>query len=207
VPSAPESPVLPDARHRLLEAAVRAIRTQGYSATSVDSLCRAAGVTKGAFFHHFSSKDALAVAVARHWSDRSAALFASAPYHRPEDPLDRVLAYVDFRTDLLAGAVQEFTCLAGTLVQEAWGTSDEIRAACDASIAGHAETLVADIEAARERHGVRSADWDAGSLALHTQAVLQGAFILAKCKGGPEVARDMAAHLKRYIQLLFGRNP
>ena len=41
------------------------------------------------------------------------------------------------------------------------------------------------------------------SLALHTQAALQGAFILAKAKGGPAAAADTVAHLKRYFRLLF----
>lgn len=195
-----------DARAKLLDAALSVIRAQGYAATSVDDLCRAAGVTKGAFFHHFASKDALAVAAANHWSETTGALFAAAPYHAHADPLDRVLGYVDFRIGLLAGGVPDFTCLAGTLVQEAYGASDDIRAACDASISGHAATLVADIEAARKKYKI-GGDWSAESLALHTQAVLQGAFILAKCKGGPEVARDMALHLKRYIQLLFRRIP
>jgi TetR/AcrR family transcriptional regulator, transcriptional repressor for nem operon len=34
---------------------------------------------------------------------------------------------------------------------------------------------------------------------------LQGAFILAKAKGDSEIARDSTAHLKRYIQMLFGQ--
>jgi len=37
-----------DARTKLLEAALSVIRAKGYSATSVDELCAAAGVTKGA---------------------------------------------------------------------------------------------------------------------------------------------------------------
>ncbi len=45
--------------------------------------------------------------------------------------------------------------------------------------------------------------WTAASLALHTQAVLQGAFILAKAKGGPEIALQSVDHLKRYVELLF----
>lgn len=52
------------ARARLLDAAVETIRTKGYSATTVDELCAAAGVTKGAFFHHFDTKEDLAVAAA-----------------------------------------------------------------------------------------------------------------------------------------------
>jgi hypothetical protein len=45
-----------NARDRLLNAAVCIVRQKGYHATSVDELCAAANVTKGAFFHHFKSK-------------------------------------------------------------------------------------------------------------------------------------------------------
>ena len=51
-------------------------------------------------------------------------------------------------------------------------------------------------------YGVR-AKWSAQSLALYTQTVLQGAFILAKAKGGPDVAVASIDHLRRYIELLF----
>ncbi len=194
-----------DARTKLLNAAIEVVRKQGYAATSVDELCKKAGVTKGAFFHHFESKNALAVAAANHWSETTGALFAGAPYHAPADPLDRVLAYIDFRRELLRGTPAEFTCFAGTAVQEAFATSDDIRAACKSSIFGHAETLVADISEAMRRHKVKG-DWTAQSLALHTQAVLQGAFILAKATGDAAVAVDSANHLRRYVELLFNRS-
>jgi TetR/AcrR family transcriptional regulator, transcriptional repressor for nem operon len=192
------------AREKLLEAALKLIRARGYSATSVDDLCKEAGVTKGAFFHHFPSKDALAVAAANHWAEVTGALFVSAPYHAHARPLDRVIGYVDFRRDILAGELWEFTCLVGTMTQEVYGSQDDIRAACEASICGHAKTLEADIEAAMQEHHIQG-DWNAPSLALHTQAVLQGAFILAKATGKVEVAIDSALHLKRYIQLLFNQ--
>jgi TetR/AcrR family transcriptional regulator, transcriptional repressor for nem operon len=77
-----------------------------------------------------------------------------------------------------------------------------IRQACERSIAGHAATLEADIDAAmRERN--MAPDWTAKSLALHTQVVLQGAFILAKATGGAEIAVDSIDHLIRYLELLF----
>jgi TetR/AcrR family transcriptional repressor of nem operon len=180
----------PGAREKLLDASFVLIREKGYSATSVDELCVAAGVTKGAFFHHFESKDALAVAAANRWSEISNALFKTAPYHKHRDPLDRVLGYLEFRKALLTGEVAQFSCLAGTMLQEVYGTHAEIREACEASISGHAATLEADIT-------------EAQTLALHTQAVLQGAFILAKAKGGPDVAAASIDHLRRYIELLF----
>lgn len=198
----------PHARAKLLDAALKVIRAKGYSATTIDELCAAAGVTKGALFHHFKSKDDLAVAAADHWSEVTGALFAAAPYHDPADPLDRVLGYIDFRKSLLQGDVADFTCLVGTMVQESYDTAPAIRDACNRSISGHAETLETDIQAAIDSRGL-SPDWTAKSLALHTQAVLQGAFILAKAKGGAAIAADSIDHLARYLELLFrpGEHP
>jgi TetR/AcrR family transcriptional repressor of nem operon len=193
------------ARNRLLDAAFCIIRRKGYAATSVEELCTRAGVTKGAFFHHFPSKDSLAVAAVNQWTSMSTALFSSAPYHRFEDPLDRVLGYLDFRRAMLRGGVAEFSCLAGTMVQEAYGTHPDIREACDASMGSHAAKVEIDIAAAMKRYRIR-APWTAESLALHTQAVLQGAFILAKAQGDAAVAETSIDHLRRYIELLFRRS-
>jgi TetR/AcrR family transcriptional repressor of nem operon len=192
------------ARGRLLEAATAVIREKGYAATSVDELCAKAGVTKGAFFHHFPSKGAVAVAAVDRWSEVSYALFGAAPYHQLNDPLDRVLGYLDLRKAMLSGPVAEFTCLAGTMVQEVYETHPDIRRACDASIGGHAAGLEADIAAAMKLYGVRG-PWTAQSLALHTQVVLQGAFVLAKARGDAAVAEASVDHLRRYVELLFRR--
>jgi TetR/AcrR family transcriptional regulator, transcriptional repressor for nem operon len=190
------------AREKLLDASLSLIREKGYAATSVDELCAHAGVTKGAFFHHFKSKDALAIAAANQWSALTGAFFETAPYQKHADPLDRVLGYLDFRKAILQGEIAEFTCLVGTMVQEAYATNPEIRAACEASISAHAAKIEADIAAAIKEHRIRAVG-SAKSLALHTQAVLQGAFILAKAKGDAEVAAASIEHLRRYIELLF----
>jgi TetR/AcrR family transcriptional regulator, transcriptional repressor for nem operon len=190
------------ARQKLLNAAFALIREKGYVATTVDELCARAGVAKGSFFHHFKDKEALAVAAADYWSETTGAFFAAAPYHRHKDPVDRVLGYIEFRRSILKGEIPEFTCLVGTMVQEIYDTNPAIRDACDASISSHAEKVEADIAEAMKMHEVR-ATWTAKSLALHTQAVLQGSFILAKAKGGAEVAISSVDHLHRYIELLF----
>jgi TetR/AcrR family transcriptional repressor of nem operon len=192
------------ARHKLLEAAMHLIRSKGWSATTVDELCAAAGVTKGAFFHHFAGKEALGVAAAEHWSRTTSELFAQAPYHEPDDPLDRVLAYVAFRRGLIGGPIEAWTCVAGTLAQEVHATHPAIRDACGACIRDHAATLEADLAAAIERHGI-AGPFDAASLAEHTQTVLQGAFVVAKASGDEGAALRAVDHLRRYLELLFGR--
>ena len=201
---APAKPA--NARSKLLEAATSIVRQKGYAATSIDDLCKAAGVTKGAFFHHFPSKEALAVAGAQAWTDHAEArIFTDAPWMQPADPLDRLLAHIDFRLAMLDGPVEDFTCFVGTMVQETFATNDNIRAACDASITAYAERLAEDVQAAIDCHGIGYGVTALG-LAYHIQGVLQGAFILAKAKNDPAIARASVIHLKRYVATLFDRS-
>ena len=192
------------AKDKILRTALSRLRTNGYAATTVEDLCAGAGVTKGAFFHHFDSKEDLAVAAVDYWSEVTGELFAEAPYHKLADPLDRVLGYIDFRKALLTGELPEFTCLAGTMLQETYASNPAIREACARSITDHAATIERDIRAAIAKYGIKPA-WTATSLALYTQAVLQGAFILAKATGSAKTATDAVDHLHRYVELLFNR--
>ena len=189
-------------REVLLNSAMNLIRSKGYTATTVDDLCAEAGVSKGTFFHNFSSKEDLAVAAANHWSQVTSEFFKSAPYHQSKDPLERVLGYVRFRKDILKGSLPEFTCLVGMMVQEIYSSHPEIKEACSRSIHSHAETLEPDIKEAKKLYAPK-ADWSVASLALHTQAVIQGAYILAKAQGDAKVAAESIDHLENYIRLLF----
>lgn len=201
-----QQPERGDSKTRLLEAAIDLIRQRGFAATTVDELCQTAAVTKGAFFHHFDSKQELGVAAADYWAEMTGALFERAPYHDCNDPFDRLMAYIAFRRDLIDGEVAKFTCLVGTMAQETYASHPAIRDACAASILGHAATLEADIAAAKKARGI-DADWSPSSLARYTQAVLQGAFILAKATNDQRIAVECVDHLCRYINLLFRENP
>jgi TetR/AcrR family transcriptional regulator, transcriptional repressor for nem operon len=188
-----------ESKARILDAALRVIRTKGYSATTIDDVCATAGLTKGSFFHHFKSKDELALAATAHFAAMADGLFAAAPYRTLPDPRERVIGYVKFRKSILTGDLPEFTCLLGTLVQEAYETHPAIREACDKYISAHAALVEADIAAAKRIYAPK-AKWSPARLALFTQAALQGAFILAKAKHGPQIAADCIDHLQRYIE-------
>jgi TetR/AcrR family transcriptional repressor of nem operon len=190
-----------NSRTRLLAATIDLVRANGYSATRVEDVCAAAGVTKGSFFHHFASKEDLAIAAARQWDERASHLFALASYQREPESIDRLLGYLAFRKELLAGDIWEWSCYAGTTIQEVHETHPAIRDACAASIDHHLLFLRAMIDDVLREH--RTPRVDAESLSVHIQAVIQGAFIMAKARQDRQAAVDSLEHLNRYVEMLF----
>jgi len=191
---------------KLLNSALDVIRAKGYAGTTVDDICHKAGITKGSFFHHFKSKDELALAAAAYWSSLTEGFFAAAPYRKEKNPLDRLFGYLDFRGAILSAEIPEYTCLLGTLIQETYATHPEIRSACDRGMSLHIAVLTGDIEAAKQLYAP-TAPWSAESVGYFIQAVLQGSFIFAKAKQSPDVVRENLSHLRRYLGLLFGQTP
>ena len=189
-------------RIKILDAALNVIRSKGYADTSIDDLCAVAGLTKGGFFHHFKGKENLVLSAAKHFSDRADQLFAQADYNKIEDPLLRLLGYVDFRISIIGGALPNYTCFLGTTVQETYQTHPALREACQTYIWSHAAMVAKDIAKAKEFYQP-GAGWSAEGLALYTQAAIQGSFILAKASNGPAIAVECLRHLRRYIELLF----
>ena len=57
-------------RERILKAAEESFARDGYDATGVAGICELAGVTKGAFYHHFPSKQAVFLALLQGWLSR-----------------------------------------------------------------------------------------------------------------------------------------
>lgn len=188
-------------RNRILLTAMNMIRAKGYEATRIDDICAQAGITKGAFFHHFKSKEDLAVSTAEFFSSFAEELFAKAPFQSIEDPVERFFGYLDLRESILQGEIASYTCLAGTMVQETYNSHPAIREACSSSIFGHADTLVPILQEALESRGISGID--ARELAYFTQTVLQGAFVLCKAEGGNEPALAGIKHLKNYCRSLF----
>jgi TetR/AcrR family transcriptional repressor of nem operon len=188
-------------RERLIWAAIDVIRVKGYAAASVNDIAAAAGVTKGSFFHHFPTKEACAREAAVHWNEQAKADAASSS-DWSRSPKDRILAYLDFRMSLLDGPVAKYACYVGTVLQEVHDSHPELAADIASSLLDQAKALEPDLEAAL---GPR---WsEAHDLAVHIEATIQGALLLAKAEGGAHGARASLGHLKAYIEFNFQGGP
>src|SRR3954451_21734703 len=110
---------VPETKRKLVDAGVQLMRSRGFNATTVDHICAAAGVTKGGFFHYFKSKDDLAAAAVARFHELKEEEFARAPFRDLPDPLDRVLARLDFAKAAMGGdrGVTK-GCLLGMFAQE-----------------------------------------------------------------------------------------
>jgi AcrR family transcriptional regulator len=66
-----------ESRERILQVAEMCFAQDGYDATGVAKICRQAGMSKGAFYHHFASKQAVFIELLNRWLDRLDAQFAA----------------------------------------------------------------------------------------------------------------------------------
>src|SRR5262245_2874839 len=149
---------------KLLDAARELMLAKGYTATSVDDICEAAGLTKGSFFYYFESKEHLGRLVAERFAASAREQFQSAPFHQKKDPLDRVFGRVDFFLESSRRPGSAKGCLLGTFVQELAETHPAIREVCANCFAEVARSFQQDLDEAKAKHAPR-ARWDTRSLA------------------------------------------
>jgi TetR/AcrR family transcriptional repressor of nem operon len=179
---------------------------RGFAGTSVDAVLAEASVTKGAFFHHFPSKQALGLALVERYAAvdlQALEDFMGGAEASSDDPAEQMVAFVRLFEEAVVGlAAVQPGCLFGSFVYErelaAPGT-DEIIAH---SIHTWRERLVGKLEEAAQAHPP-AMDVDLPSLADQIFTTFQGGFILARAMDEPDHLRRQLAHVRQYVELLF----
>lgn len=195
-------------RERLLDAAEGRILAEGFAATPIEAVIEGAGVTKGAFFHHFRSKADLARALVDRYAEAEAARL-EAHMARAErlarDPLQQVLVLVAlFEEELAEEAGPPPGCLFASFCYEAGLFDAETHALMRSAVARWRERLGAKLRAAAARHAPRL-DADLESLADLLWVVFEGAFVLARTLDDRKVVAAQLRHYRSYLELLFAR--
>ncbi len=192
----------PPARDKLLDAAIGLMRDRGYNATTVDHICVEAGVTKGAFFHHFKSKEAIAEAAVDEWCRRRVARYTEDLGDPSDDPLARIDRWLDGLIESVREPVERPVCLLGMLSQEMAGSNSRMRTVCQAKLEGWTGLVAQLLDAARRIHAPRR-DFDSLQIGWMLNSLWQGSLLVAKTRRDPEVVANNLRHAKAYIGTLF----
>jgi TetR/AcrR family transcriptional repressor of nem operon len=196
-------------RERILQVAERLMTDQGYNATSVDQVIAESSSSKGAFFHHFSSKADLAVQlveryVAADLAHLDAGLKATAGI---EDPAERVVAFLRYYEDEADELMAAQTgCLFATVLAERQFTGTEMnRQIARSQEAWRRETVDLLRPAfARCRPPI---DVDADALADHLFTTFEGGFILCRALQDPSAMADQLRVFRQLVEALLARHP
>lgn len=197
-------------REKLLDAAQALIFDHGFSATSVDKVIDRAGVTKGAFFHHFKSKAELGRAVIERHAERDMA-HCDRTLARAErlsnDPLQQVLIFVG----LLQEEAEELTdpvpgCLFASYLYQRLEFPVEVAETTAVTLAYWRDAFASKLRAAAEAHPPK-AEILPEDLADSLLAVIEGSYVLCKAKGDPSIMTRQLGAYRSHLALLFGLAP
>ena len=183
-----------ETRRKILEAAGRGFREHGYAGIGVDGLAKAAGVTSGAFYSHFGSKDgAFGVALVAGLDE----VIEGVPTFQREHGTDWVKAFAEYylgkphRSDLACG------CAMATLTTEVVRSDAEVHAAFEKKM-----TLIADLVA----HGLAGgSDEDRRARAWSMLGVLIGGINVARAMKSTKAAEEVAEAIKAAAVKAAGR--
>jgi TetR/AcrR family transcriptional repressor of nem operon len=192
---------------KLLDAGITLMRSRGYSATTVDEICAEAGVTKGAFFHYFKSKDDLARNSLNHFFEGKVQDYNEAPFRKLPDPLERVFGRLDYLKET-GGDRSHVTkgCLIGVFAQELAFTNPGLRDICQQFFSRIAQDFARDLAAAKAAHPA-AVEFDPLAVAQSYVALMQGSLLMAKTAGNNEVVRQNVDQYATYLKFLFGQAP
>ncbi len=186
---------------KLLEAAQQLMLAKGYTATSVEEICAAAGVTKGSFFHYFASKEDLGKTVLDHFMASMYGAVMNSPFFKKPDPLQRVYGFIDFMVEVSRDPERRSGCLLGNFAQVLSDTHPDIRSLCAGHFSGWAETLKSQFDEAKAKYGTRRIDTQV--LSEHFIALFEGSLMLAKTQKDIEIIERNLLNFKQFLKYVF----
>ncbi|HXV10624.1 MAG TPA: TetR/AcrR family transcriptional regulator [Burkholderiales bacterium] len=193
-------------RERILDAAQHLILDRGYVGMTVEHVLDEVDITKGAFFHHFKTKDDLAKALLRRFAEKDAQIY-EATRERAEklsdDPLEQLLIFVRLFEEMFDGLTEPYPgCLFASYIYELQQFDDETRTLIHGSFMKWRDLLKEKFEVIARKYPPRI-QVDAASLADVFTVVLEGAFISSKALDEPQLIGEQLRHFRNYVELLF----
>ena len=191
-----------ESRRKIVDAAVRLILKQGFPATTVDQICEAAGCTKGAFFYHFESKDAMGLAALDAWGSFGTNLYSAAWKEGDGDPLAEIYRLFDIMADFTRNEDEPCVCVVGMMSQEMSFVNADMRASCAGHLGDWTEMMRSRLAAAKELKKP-TRDFDPEAVAWFLNSLWQGSMLIAKARNSPGMIRANLEIARATLDRLF----
>jgi TetR/AcrR family transcriptional repressor of nem operon len=193
-------------REKILDSAQALILDHGFGATTVDALVARAGITKGAFFHHFGSKNELARALLDRYvlMDRQHLQGHLARARKlASDPLQQILILIGLYEEDFEAMDEPFPgCLFASYIYENKLFDDATLEVVRDWTLEWRQVMLDLVEKAAAAHPPRL-PVEMESLADLFYALIEGSFIMTKTLGDKTLLARHARHLRNYLELLF----
>ncbi|MBI1806251.1 MAG: TetR/AcrR family transcriptional regulator [Ignavibacteria bacterium] len=193
------------AKESLLATGTKLVLSKGFTATSVDEICKEAGVTKGGFFHYFKSKEDFGKSVIEYFSEMQKGMVERSPFYSKKDPVARVLGMVDFFIEAITDPNTPNSCVIGNMTQELAETNARIRSACCEKFDYWSSFFKQELDAAFEKNRTRGKhnSIDTASLSSYLITIIQGSLLLIKAKRDSSIGKKNLLHFKEYLKILL----
>ena len=195
-----------DTRKRILDAAQALVLGHGFAGVSVDQLIKSLGLTKGAFFHHFRSKNDLARALIRRYADDGLALFRdnlARARKLSDDPLHQLLILVGLYEELFENLTEPYPgCLLASYVYELRQFDEETRAIINEEFIESRREVMKLIRAIMNKYPPRR-PVDPMALADAFMSTFEGAFILSKSLNEADITVKQLRLYRTTLEALF----
>ena len=195
-----------ETRRRLIDAAIRLMLRQGYASTTVDQICEESGLTKGAFFHHYASKEELTRAAVAAWGEFGTSLYAEAWMGAETDPLAQLHRMLEIMMSFTERPDDPCTCMVGMMSQELAQTHPVLREACDHELETWTTNVARLLAEAKRIHPVAK-PFEPEQVAWFLNSLWQGSMLVGKVHRSPALIRDNLRLARGFIDSLFATTP
>lgn len=196
-------------RIAIMDSAQDLILDHGFGGTTVDAVIEKAGVSKGAFFHYFSSKDELGKALVKRYADADAEHLEKTLKKAEglaDDPLRQLLIFIKLFEQEMDELEEPYPgCLYASYLSQAELFDKNVRELIRESmllwrirIKEKLDQIITDHPPAK--------DIDLESLADMLLVIFEGAFVLSQSIQDPKTVSRQLSHYHSYLKLLFERS-
>jgi len=196
-------------REKILDVSQQLLLKQGYGGMSVDQVITGAGITKGAFFHHFKSKNTLAQALLDRYVQMDNDLLHDLMGRAEKlshDPLQQYLIFVGLMEEIMRDlAAPPPGCLVASFLYQMEMFTPATQTAVINGFQQWELVLGKKLDAAMAKHRPKL-PVTAAQLYDNLLALFEGGVIMGKLYNkGTTLAEQLAQH-KYYVELLFGQH-